>query len=104
MIPLDKVLFCFHWKFWVCRAVGDMQDTEDEAVVEESDLLAKAMVMSDGQGYEGSVTEEQQAAAAKAAKRLSLRRESVLQWLHQMVSAGESVLGGISSFFLEGLR
>lgn len=71
--------------------LSGMQDTEDEAVVEESDLLAKAMVMSDG-----AASEEQQAAAAKAAKRLSLRRESVLQWLHQMVSAGESVVGGTS--------
>lgn len=67
-----------------------MQDAENEAVVEESELLAKAMVMSD----DGSATKEQQAAAAKAAKRLSLRRESVLQWLHQMVSAGESLVGG----------
>lgn len=37
---------------------------------------------------DGAPTKEQQAAATRAAKRLSLRRETVLQWLHQTVVSG----------------
>lgn len=42
------------------------------------------MAMSDG-----TPTEEQEVAAARAKKRLSLRRETVLQWVNQTVCAGE---------------
>ena len=41
------------------------------------------MVMSDG-----APTEEEKAAATRATKRLSLRRETVLQWLHSTTAAG----------------
>lgn len=53
--------------------------------VEDADsaLLASAMVMSDG-----APTKEQEEMDAKAAKRLSLRRETVLQWLHHTTGAG----------------
>lgn len=52
----------------------------------ESSLLASALVMSDG-----APSEEQEASANRAAKRLSLRRETVLQWLHQTTTAGDGV-------------
>ena len=51
------------------------QDATDTA---ESALLASAMAMSDG-----ALTPEQEEASTRAAKHLSLRRETVLQWLHQ---------------------
>lgn len=61
----------------------DATDTEESA---ESVLLASAaMAMSDG-----ALTEGQDAAATRAAKHLSLRRETVLQWLHQTAGAGGS--------------
>lgn len=49
----------------------------------ESALLASAMAMSDG-----APTEEEEAAVTRAKKRLSLRRETVLQWLHSTTAAG----------------
>lgn len=52
-------------------------------------LLASAMEMSDG-----ALTTEQEAANTRAAKHLSLRRETVLQWLHQTAGAGETCPSG----------
>lgn len=37
---------------------------------------------------DGALTEEEKAASSRAIKQLSLSRETVLQWLHQTVSAG----------------
>lgn len=73
------------------------QDATDAA---ESALLAGAMAMSDG-----SLTAEQEEASTRAAKHLSLRRETVLQWLHQTAGAGGASLAaevskrGQSGFF-----
>lgn len=61
-------------------AVQDEPDAEERA---DSALLASAMAMSDG-----AVTAKQEEAASRAAKHLSLRRETVLQWLHQTTGAG----------------
>lgn len=61
----------------VCK---DAIDTVEDA---DSALVASAMVMSDG-----APTKEQEKTDAKAAKRLSLRRETVLQWLYQTTGAG----------------
>ncbi|CAN0533642.1 unnamed protein product, partial [Ectocarpus sp. 12 AP-2014] len=52
----------------------------------DSALLASAMAMSDG-----ALTAKQEEAASRAAKHLSLRRETVLQWLHQTAGAGDHV-------------
>eukprot|EP00752_Nemacystus_decipiens_P011025 g9797.t1 len=59
---------------------------EDAADTAESALLASALTMSDG-----SLTLEQEEASTRAAKHLSLRRETVLQWLHQTTGAGDHV-------------
>ena len=56
---------------------------KDAADAAESALLASAIAMSDG-----SLTAEQEEASTRAAKHLSLRRETVLQWLHQTAGAG----------------
>lgn len=61
-------------------AVQDEPDAEERA---DSALLASAMAMSDG-----ALTAKQEEAASRAAKHLSLRRETVLQWLHQTAGAG----------------
>lgn len=63
--------------------VQDATDTEESA---DRELLASAMAMSDG-----APIEEREAAATRAAKHLSLRRETVLQWLHQTAGAGGSI-------------
>lgn len=60
---------------------------DGNTVNSESALLASALVMSDGTPSEEQ--EEQEASANRAAKRLSRRRETVLQWLHQTTTAGE---------------
>lgn len=72
-------------------AVQDEPDAEERA---ESALLASAMTMSDG-----ALTAKQEEEASRAAKHLSLRRETVLQWLHQSTAAGGliDIIGGVSS-------
>eukprot|EP00903_Cladosiphon_okamuranus_P009771 g9290.t1 len=70
-------------------SVEERQDTttgKDAADTAESALLASALAMSDG-----SLTAKQEETSARAAKRLSLRRETVLQWLHQTAGAGDHV-------------
>ncbi|CAM9110826.1 unnamed protein product [Ectocarpus sp. 4 AP-2014] len=64
-------------------SVEDEPDAEERA---DSALLASAMAMSDG-----TLTAKQEEAASRAAKHLSLRRETVLQWLHQTAGAGDHV-------------
>lgn len=61
----------------------DTIGTEESA---DSALLADAMAMSDG-----APAEQQESAATRVAKHLSLRRETVLQWLHQTAGAGGSI-------------
>lgn len=66
-------------------ALNFAKDATGTADAADSALIASAMVMSDG-----AKTKEQEEMDARAAKRLSLRRETVLQWLHQTTGAGRT--------------
>lgn len=72
------ISYVYH--FLALNVSKDAIDTVEDA---DSALLASAMVMSDG-----APIKEQDEMDARATKRLSLRRETVLQWLYQTTSAG----------------